>query len=52
MPILNVKALRRRDIELLASLFNELETETRRLSGADTMRILRRFGIRLSRRLT
>jgi len=37
MPILNVKAPRQEDIELLASLFDGLEAEARRLGGADTM---------------
>ncbi|MEM1582845.1 MAG: N-6 DNA methylase [Candidatus Bathyarchaeia archaeon] len=37
LPILNVKTLRQEDIELLASLFDELEAEARRLGGADTM---------------
>ncbi|MEM3715871.1 MAG: hypothetical protein QW145_01775 [Candidatus Bathyarchaeia archaeon] len=36
LPILNVRTLSQGDIELLASLFDGLETEARRLGGADT----------------
>ncbi|MEM2656734.1 MAG: hypothetical protein QXH98_05440, partial [Candidatus Korarchaeota archaeon] len=36
MPILDVKTLKHKDLELLASLFDELEAEARRLGGADT----------------
>ncbi|MEM3387406.1 MAG: N-6 DNA methylase [Nitrososphaerales archaeon] len=34
--IINVKTLSQKDIDLLASLFDELEAEARRLGGADT----------------
>lgn len=36
LPILDVKNLKQKDIELLASFFDELEVEARRLGGADT----------------
>ncbi|MEM3596671.1 MAG: N-6 DNA methylase [Candidatus Bathyarchaeia archaeon] len=36
MPILDVKTLKQKDVELLASLFDELEAEARKLGGADT----------------
>ncbi|MEM2819190.1 MAG: Eco57I restriction-modification methylase domain-containing protein, partial [Nitrososphaerota archaeon] len=35
MPILDVRRLDQKDLELLASLFDELEAESRRLGGAD-----------------
>ncbi|MCR8456007.1 MAG: N-6 DNA methylase [Crenarchaeota archaeon] len=36
LPILDVRRLTQKDLELLASLFDELEAEARRLGGADT----------------
>jgi type I restriction-modification system DNA methylase subunit len=36
MPILDVRKLNKENLELLASLFDELEAEARRLGGADT----------------
>ncbi|MEM2186806.1 MAG: N-6 DNA methylase [Thermofilaceae archaeon] len=36
MPILDVRRLDRKDLEFLASLFDELEAEARKLGGADT----------------
>lgn len=35
MPILDIKKLKRKDLELLASLFDELEAEARKIGGAD-----------------
>lgn len=37
MPILDVKKLSQEDVELLASLYDELEAEARRLGGADSI---------------
>jgi len=36
IPILNVRKLKQNDLELLASLFDELEAEARKIGGADT----------------
>ncbi|MEM0042765.1 MAG: hypothetical protein QXM80_02080, partial [Thermofilaceae archaeon] len=36
LPVLDVRKLSQRDLELLVSLFDELEAEARRLGGADT----------------
>jgi type I restriction-modification system DNA methylase subunit len=36
MPILNVMKLKKKDLELLASLFDELETQARKIGGANT----------------
>ena len=36
MPILNVEKLKQKDLELLASLFDKLETEARKIGGANT----------------
>ncbi|MEM2169907.1 MAG: N-6 DNA methylase [Candidatus Bathyarchaeia archaeon] len=36
IPILDIKTLKQKDVELLASLFDELEAEARKLGGADT----------------
>ncbi|MEM0093138.1 MAG: N-6 DNA methylase [Thermofilum sp.] len=36
LPTLDIRKLSQRDLELLASLFDELEAEARRLGGADT----------------
>jgi type I restriction-modification system DNA methylase subunit len=36
IPILNVRKLKQKDLELLASLFDELEAEARKIGGADT----------------
>ncbi|MDI6847914.1 MAG: N-6 DNA methylase [Candidatus Bathyarchaeia archaeon] len=36
IPILNVRKLKQKDLELLASLFDELDAEARKIGGADT----------------
>ncbi|MCC6014646.1 MAG: hypothetical protein LM564_02960 [Desulfurococcaceae archaeon] len=48
--VLNVKALPREDIEKLAQLFDKLESEARRLGGADKAENV--FGSELARELT
>jgi type I restriction-modification system DNA methylase subunit len=50
MPILNVKKLLREDIERLAQLFDRLESEARRLGGADEVENV--FGSELASELT
>jgi type I restriction-modification system DNA methylase subunit len=50
MPVLDVKSLSKEDVEHLAKLFDELETETRRLGGADRAENI--FGSELAKDLT
>jgi hypothetical protein len=50
MPILDVKSLPKEDIEHLAKLFDKLETEARRLGGADKVENI--FGSELAKDLT
>jgi hypothetical protein len=50
MPILDVKSLPKEDVEHLAKLFDKLETEARRLGGADKVENI--FGSELAKDLT
>jgi hypothetical protein len=50
LPVLDVKKLPREDVERLAQLFDKLETEARRLGGADEVENV--FGSELARELT
>jgi len=50
MPILDVKSLPKEDIEHLAQLFDKLETETRKLGGANRVESV--FGSELAKELT